>query len=102
MSMNSVLYDIVMLERSLGKLKELLPNWVQAAGNTIEMKHKMIIGGKVYHALFADHSGAIGKYVGNDKSGPVYRFPGGSSYSFGADELFNNVPDNKWVEEFYF
>ena len=54
LSMNSVLYDIVMLERSLGKLKELLPNWVQAAGNTIEMKHKMIIGGKVYHALFAD------------------------------------------------
>ena len=102
LSMNSVLYDIVMLERSLGKLKELLPNLVQAAGNTIEMKHKMIIGGKVYHALFADHSGAIGKYVGNDKSGPVYRFPGGSSYSYGADELFNNVPDNKWVEEFYF
>jgi len=62
--------------------------------------------GKTYHAKLADHGGYIGKYVG-DMRGigsdriPVYRFEGGEAHSFDADDRFDSVPNNEWVEAFW-
>jgi hypothetical protein len=61
----------------------------------------MKANGKTYHAKFAKHGDYVGVYIGNDKNGPLYRFPGGVCHSFDADHLFENVLNNTWVEEFY-
>ena len=56
--------------------------------------------GKAYHAKLADHGGYIGRYIGNESGFPVYKFEGGISHCFDADDRFGAVPDNEWVEEF--
>jgi hypothetical protein len=68
----------------------------------------MIKDGKTYHAKYADHGGAIGRYIGNvspwpeEPSGvPLYRFGNGTCHSFDADSRFVDVPGQEWVEEFF-
>jgi hypothetical protein len=56
--------------------------------------------GKIYHAKYAKHGEYIGRYVGNDRIDAVYHFEGGMGYS-DADDFFDLVPGNEWVEEFY-
>lgn len=63
--------------------------------------------GKTYHAKYANHGGFIGRYVGNEpglpingKGFPLYLFEGGYRHSPDADDRFESIFNNKWVEEF--
>jgi len=60
----------------------------------------MIKNGKTFHAKYSNRGGYIYRYVGNENGLPVYKYESNSVHDFSADDCFDLVPNNEWVEEF--
>jgi len=56
--------------------------------------------GKIYHAKFSNEGGWIYRYAGNENGFPTYKFENNDHHIFDADDRFDQVPNNEWVEEF--